>query len=320
TKTFPVFDCDAHINDPNEIWTTYVAPEYRELVRTAYWKDETQTLLNGRTPPIGGGGYEFPSYNPICIAGPQMDKRVMRKLQQMRLTAEQKRYLEHPGAYDPKARLKEMDLMGIDQVMIIPTMLVMNYPFIENVEAAHALARAYNDWAKDFCSAAPDRLFPAGWLPLQNVPYTCQELERIAGMGFRVALVRPIDARGKYPNYIFPTTTGGAPTSTMDRVFRTFEETGIVLGMHTFPANNPEMGRGVFLTTPPLNVTSPGALIVRAGGALGGAGGRAARAAARGGARRRAGGWRPPGPQLRLRGGGLARAGTALGDARPLSP
>jgi len=27
TKTFPVFDCDAHINDPNEIWTTYVAPE-----------------------------------------------------------------------------------------------------------------------------------------------------------------------------------------------------------------------------------------------------------------------------------------------------
>ena len=273
TKTFPVFDCDAHINDPNEIWTTYVAPEHRELVRSAYWKDDQQALLNGRSPTIGGGGYEFPSYNPICIAGPQMNKQVMRKLQQTPLTAEQKRYLEHPGAYDAKARLKEMDLMGIDQVMIIPTMLVMNYPFIENVEAAYALARAYNDWARDFCSAAPERLFPAGWLPLQNVPYTCQELERIAGMGFRVALVRPIDARGKYPNYIFPTVTGGAPTSTMDRVFRTFEETGIILGMHTFPANNPEMGRGIFMTTPPINMTSPGELIVRTGGAIGGAGG-----------------------------------------------
>ncbi len=143
TKTFPVFDCDAHINDPYEIWTTYVAPEYRDLVRTAYWKDEKQALLNGRTPTIGGGHYEFPSYNPICIAGPQMSKQVMRKLQQTPLTAEQKRYLEHPGAYDPKARLKEMDLMGIDQVMIIPTMFVMNYPFIENVDAAYALARAY---------------------------------------------------------------------------------------------------------------------------------------------------------------------------------
>jgi len=82
TKTFPVFDCDAHINDPTEIWTTYVAPEYRDLVRTAYWKDDQQAMLNGRTPTIGGGGYEFPSYNPICIAGPQMNKQVMRKLQQ----------------------------------------------------------------------------------------------------------------------------------------------------------------------------------------------------------------------------------------------
>ena len=28
-KTYPVFDCDAHINDPFEIWTKYVEPEYR---------------------------------------------------------------------------------------------------------------------------------------------------------------------------------------------------------------------------------------------------------------------------------------------------
>ncbi len=37
TKTFPVFDCDAHINDPDEIWTEYVEPEYREVVRRSYW-------------------------------------------------------------------------------------------------------------------------------------------------------------------------------------------------------------------------------------------------------------------------------------------
>ena len=33
TKTFSVFDCDAHINDPDEIWTQYVEPQYRDLVR-----------------------------------------------------------------------------------------------------------------------------------------------------------------------------------------------------------------------------------------------------------------------------------------------
>src|SRR2546430_3236175 len=211
TKTFPVFDCDAHVNDPDEIWRDYVEPAYRELVRRSYWKDEHQAVLNGRTPVIGGAAYDFPGYNPICLAGPQMSKKIARKLQQIRLTPEQKKYVEHPGAYDPKARLREMDLMGIDQVMIIPTMMVANFPFVENVDGAYAFARAYNNWARDYCTAAPDRLFPAGWLPLQDLQYTCEELERIAEIGFRLALIRPIDARGRYPNYLFPSFTGGGP-------------------------------------------------------------------------------------------------------------
>jgi uncharacterized protein len=255
-KTFPVFDCDAHINDPLEIWTQYVEPAYRELVRRSYWKDDKQTILNGRTVVIGGASYDFPGYNPICIAGPGMNKKIMRKLQQTPLTPEQKQYLEHRGAYDPVARLRDMDLMGIDQVMIIPTMMVANFPYVENAEGAFAFARAYNNWVSDFCAAAPERLFPAGWLPLQNPEYTKQELERLANKGFRVALVRPIDARGKYPNQIFPTLGAGTMRNTMDKVYRAFEETGIVVGMHTFPALQAEPG--------PL-VVSPGDLIARTG-------------------------------------------------------
>ena len=265
TKTFPVFNCDAHINDPDEIWTEYVEPEYREVVRRSYWKDAHQAVLNGRTPVIGGAAYDFPGYNPICLAGPQMTKKIARKLQQIGLTPEQKKYVEHPGAYDPRARLKEMDLMGIDQVMIIPTMMVANFPFVENVDGAYAFARAYNNWVRDYCAAAPERLFPAGWLPLQDIQYTCEELERIAKLGFRVALMRPIDARGRYPNYIFPSFTGGSPTNTMDKVFRKFEETGIVLGMHTFPAINPEIGAEFRKPIPGVPMTSPGELVGRAG-------------------------------------------------------
>src|SRR5262245_29615883 len=92
-KTFPVFDCDAHINDPAAIWTEYLDPQYRELVRQAYWKDEHQAVLNGRTPVIGGAAYDFPGYNPICVAGPQMNKKILRKLQQQPLTPEQKKYV-----------------------------------------------------------------------------------------------------------------------------------------------------------------------------------------------------------------------------------
>src|SRR5256712_1621661 len=158
-----------------------------------------------------------------------MTKKIARKLQQIGLTPEQKKYVEHPGAYDPRARLREMDLMGIDQVMIIPTMMVANFPFVENVDGPYAFARAYNDWARDYCTAAPDRLFPAGWLPLQDLQYTCEELERIAEIGFRVALIRPIDARGRYPNYIFPSFTGGSPLNTTAKAVPNVEGAGIRL-------------------------------------------------------------------------------------------
>ena len=73
TKQFSVFDCDAHIDDPIEIWTEYVAESDRELVRASV--------------PHNGQGADpdrwAPSYNPIRIAGPQMSKSIMRRLQSM---------------------------------------------------------------------------------------------------------------------------------------------------------------------------------------------------------------------------------------------
>jgi uncharacterized protein len=255
-KDFAVFDCDAHVNDPRAIWTDYVEPEYRDAVRRAYWQEERQTILNGRTVVIGGQAHDFPTYNPICIAGPGMNKKIMRRLQQMGLDAEQKKHLEHQGAYDPHARIRDMDLMGIDQVMIIPTMMVAHYPFVESAEGALGFARAYNNWVRDFCAAVPDRLFPAGWLPLQNPEYARRELERIAAAGFRVALLRPIDARRRYPNQIFPGPHNGTLTNTLDKVFRAFEDTGVVCGMHTFPA---------LMSEPSTHMVSPGDLLARAG-------------------------------------------------------
>ena len=44
---YELIDCDAHVNDPNEIWSRYVEPEYRDLVRQSYWKDENRAVLNG---------------------------------------------------------------------------------------------------------------------------------------------------------------------------------------------------------------------------------------------------------------------------------
>ena len=260
-KRFPVFDCDAHVNDPVEIWTKYVDPADRELVRQTYWRDDRHAILNGRTTVLGGANADFaPLYNPICLAGPQMNKRIIRRLMFMLpLSEEQRDYVEHKGAKDPDARLREMDLMGIDQVMVIPTMMVMHFPFAENEFGARAFARAYNDWASDYCKAAPERLYAAAWLPLQSTRFTVDEIHRTAERGFRMGLVRPIDALGRYPNQIFGMAGGPGP---FDAVFRAFEETGMVLGIHTFPA--PEEGSALAGGGQPRAV-SPGQLITRSG-------------------------------------------------------
>ena len=45
-------------------------------------------------------------------------------------------------------------------------------------------------------------------------------------MGFRLAMIRPVDMQGRYPNQ-----------AVMDPVWRAFEEKGLVVAMHTLPYN-----------------------------------------------------------------------------------
>jgi predicted TIM-barrel fold metal-dependent hydrolase len=257
TKNFPVFDCDAHINDPIDIWEKYVEPRHRDLVRQSYWNAPNMAILNGKMQVTGGHTSGVGSYNAICIAGPGMNKRLMRKLQQMKVTPEQRDYLYHKGALDGKARLIDMDLMGIDQVLVIPTMLCEHMFRVESIEGAKALAQAYNNFARDWCSVAPDRLYPAGILPLQNTAYAVQEVQRIASMKFPVGLVRPIEGAAGYPNRVTPALGAGFGSS-VDPIFRAFEETSLVLGMHTFPA--PAGGIGLGPTA-----YSPGELLTKGG-------------------------------------------------------
>lgn len=231
-KTFPVFDADGHVNDPTEIWTRYVPAAERDLVRSAYWKDDNGAVLNGRQCVMGGARRDFDGLNPIAVGGPGMDRTLIRRLRQMRLTHDQRAYLDHAGTVDARARAADMDLMGIDQALILPTMLHAHLPFVRDPRGAAALCRAYNNWARDWCATVADRLFPAGLLPVQSATETVQELERIAALGFRVALIRPMRPPSR--------DASGGGLGSFDALYRTLEETGLVLGVHPLPIESPD--------------------------------------------------------------------------------
>jgi len=102
-----------------------------------------------------------------------------------------------PGAFDPLARLVDMDAEGIDQAVLYPT-IGLGFWAVEDPAAAAALARAYNDWLAGYCAAAPDRLFGAAMVPFQDPAAAVAELVRARHeLGFVSAFVRPNPCLGR---------------------------------------------------------------------------------------------------------------------------
>src|SRR5579862_8091121 len=238
SKDFSTFDCDAHVTEPPWLWERakdYLTKEEFEALRNSIWFDEEskQLVVNGfantglGSQRIGGTAGMV---NVLSLAGPGLKHNIQRALNvrnlnpKTALTKEQAAYIDHRGSYEPKPRLKDMDVQGIDQVMIIPTD-IDTYPWITNAMGARAMCKAYNDWAYEYCQENPERIYFAALLPMQDPVFATDELYRVAGKGCRVALVRPIDAMGNYPTQ-----------PKYDRVWRAMEETGVVYGMHPFPA------------------------------------------------------------------------------------
>ena len=222
-KTFPIFDCDSHVVEPPAIWEEYVPKNVRAWIKTQFHfhTDTDQMSVNGRV---------IPAARERSIAAevgwPGWDKKLIGSL--MPGTAEWEKKLGRlAGCRDPHARLWDMDAIGVDQVMLFATWFV-RLALLKDPKAAHILARAYNDWAYDYCGADRRRLFPCAILPIQSVESSIEELRRVAKRGFKAAAVRPCFWNGRYPTM-----------PEFDPLWREFEELGIVLAMHTFPSREP---------------------------------------------------------------------------------
>jgi predicted TIM-barrel fold metal-dependent hydrolase len=102
-----------------------------------------------------------------------------------------------PGGYDPVRRLEDMDAEGIDTAVLYPS-VGLNFWALEDPFAAVTLARAYNDWLAGYCQAAPERLFGAAMVPLQDPGAAASELRRArVELGFPAAFVRPNPVLGR---------------------------------------------------------------------------------------------------------------------------
>src|SRR5438876_5790617 len=196
SKRFAVFDSDSHVVEPRELWTKYLEPEYRTLGKHALWREDGKL---GSYLKVNGKMFRDTVNSNIprhAIWRPGMTWDKVGELDPKR---------RHPmtdGAADPQARLRDMDAMGVDQALLYPTWFAEGFHLVEDPDVAYALARAYNDWVADFCRAAPERLFAAAMVPLQNMDYTLEELQRVARVpSVRAVFIRPMFVEDRYLNH-----------------------------------------------------------------------------------------------------------------------
>ena len=247
-RPFEVIDVDSHAYEPESIWSDYVDAESREAVRRAFSRQGDQIILNGKpAKPLNRS-----TINRQAIWRPGMS------LDEIGALDPTKAHAVNPGASESAARLADLDALGIDQQVVFPTLFGEYFPALEDPGAAIVLARAYNDWVRDFAEAGAGRLHPAAVLPLQDGAASIAELERCAERGFKSVLLRPMFIRN--PDAIVgqsPTPLMGAANpngvfidhETFRPVWARIEELGLVACVHPYLGitNNEGASEGSFI-------------------------------------------------------------------------
>ncbi len=157
-----------------------------------------------------------------------------------------------PGAYDPVARLEDMD---IDQVEaeVLYTDVAGGAAFYEMED--HACMAAFNAWnttALEFASNDPKRLLPVYLVPIHDISAACGEVSRLVEGGAR-ALQLPL----------YPVDLGFAPywDKVYDPLWSTIEETGLAISQHVgaldylmtvVAPNDPTPPKAIFQSLPPI--------------------------------------------------------------------
>jgi len=129
------------------------------------------------------------------------------------------------GAFEPAPRLPDLDVEGIGQSVLYPTLL-LGLPGLADVEFAEAQANAYNEWLAEFCRYAPKRLFAVAVVPSQDTERAVRTIRRAKDLGHVGVFLRPNPAIGgrKLNDPIY------------DPIWSTCAELALPIGLHPFLA------------------------------------------------------------------------------------
>jgi predicted TIM-barrel fold metal-dependent hydrolase len=223
-------DLDAHLVEPADIWTDRLPAKYRDVGPHIEYLPMGTPILDGgiyheapgtEGKPIAWWFYEDHRYSVkrlIAAAGFTPEEITLDGV-----TFDDMR----PGCWQPKERLADMDLNGVEAQMCFP-----NYPrfcgqiFLwgKDKELALLCVKAFNDWmVEEWCADSGGRLIPLCLVPLWDPQLAAAEVRRNAARGVRAV------AFSELPAYLgLPSIYSGH----WDPFFRACNETSTVVCCH----------------------------------------------------------------------------------------
>ncbi len=163
-----VIDGDGHLVEPPELWSDYVPTGMRDRIRL----EPADDGLPGR---LVIGEYVLPLFVAEAPFG-YGDSLRPGGLKPGRV--ENLRYGQsEPGGWDAHKRLEVHDAEDIVAAVMFPT-IGLHFGSVTDPEVAVAACQAYNRWAADYASAAPDELLVIPALPGHFPELAAQELRR----------------------------------------------------------------------------------------------------------------------------------------------
>jgi predicted TIM-barrel fold metal-dependent hydrolase len=226
----PIVDLDAHLVEPEDLWTSRLPAKYREIGPHVEYLPGGTPILDGggyieapgtEGPPVAWWFYEDHRYSVkrlIAAAGYPADE-----ITTQGITFDQMR----PGCWKPKDRLADMDINGIDAQMCFP-----NYPRFcgqlfmrgKDKELALLCVKAYNDWmVEEWAGESDGRLIPLCLIPLWDPQLAAAEVRRNAARGVRAVCFSELP-----PFLGLPSIYSGH----WDPFFAACDETGTVIACH----------------------------------------------------------------------------------------
>jgi uncharacterized protein len=122
---------------------------------------------------------------------------------------------------DPETYRRDMDAESIELMVAYPSP-ALSIGLVREFDVAAALARAYNDWARDFGQAVGGRIKPAAVIAPQSVPEAVKEARRAVTELGAVAVMMP--------TYVSPGFDLGLPQ--FDPIYAEAEALGVPVAFH----------------------------------------------------------------------------------------